>query len=98
MPPLEATYAAMRMPPWNDIIDAMLMILPRRRASISRPGELAEAEGAGEVHLEHLLPRIDAVVFGGGAVDRAGIVDQDVGRSHVGSDVGEKAVGAVRDG
>ncbi len=57
----------------------MLMILPRalRRDHVAG-GELRELEDAGEVDLEDLLPIAEQGIFGGVAMDGAGVVDEDV--------------------
>ena len=41
-------------------------------------GELRELKDAGEVDLENALPVVELEVFGGIAVDGAGVVDKDV--------------------
>ena len=47
-------------------------------------------EDAGEVDLQDLLPGVEGGVYGGVAVDGAGVVDEDVDAAEVGFDGGEE--------
>jgi len=57
--------------------------------------ELGELEDAGEVDLQDLLPAFEGGVYGGVAVDGAGVVDEDVDATEAGFDVVEEGLGAV---
>ena len=60
--------------------------------------ELGELEDAGEVDLQDLLPAFERGVYGGIAVDGAGVVDEDIDAAEVGVHGGEEGVGAVGGG
>ena len=66
------------MPPWNDSIEAMLMILPRRPTDHLPRGGLGQEEGRLEIDVHHRVPVGLGEVERVGAADDAGIVDQDV--------------------
>ncbi len=68
------------MPPWNDSIEAMLMILPRPCAMNMPAGGLRHEERGLDVDVHHVVPVLLAELHGVGAADQAGIVDQDVER------------------
>ena len=58
-------------------------------------GQLRELEGAGEVDLEDALPVFESYLFGGGAMDGAGVVDEDVDAAEGGDDLTEEVLGAA---
>ena len=59
-----------------------------------RAGELGELEDAGEVDLQDVVPVFEGDVFGGGAEDGAGVVDEDVDAAERVVDLGEEVFGA----
>ncbi len=58
-------------------------------------GQLRELEGAGEVDLEDALPVFEGYLLGGGAVDGASVVDEDVDAAEGGDDLIEEVLGAA---
>ena len=44
------------MPPWNDSIEAMLMILPLPCASITRPAAWQRWKTASRLTVDHVVP------------------------------------------
>ena len=58
-------------------------------------GELRKLKGAGEIDLEDAIPIFESDVFGGGAVDGAGVVDEDVDATECGDDLVEEMLGST---
>ena len=71
----------MRMPPWKERSEAMLMILPPpSSASMVRATACDRKKVGLEIDVHHVVPILLGEVDGIGAADDAGIVDQDVDR------------------
>jgi hypothetical protein len=57
-------------------------------------GELGELKDAGEIDLKDLLPVFEGDLFGGGAENGSGVVDEDVDAAESFFDLGEEIFGA----
>ena len=72
----------------------MILPLPRRDHVLAEFP--AEHELGVQVHLDHLVPVLVRMLGGGAPENRAGVVDQDVDRGHVGFDLFDEGVERCR--
>ncbi len=83
-----AVYPTTLIPPWKLRSDAVKITFPAPRSTILRPDGTREHELARQVHFEDAVPLLIGVGDGGGARDRARIVDEDVDGSRPGAQRG----------
>ncbi len=86
------------IPPWNESIEAMLMILPPALRDHDPCRRLREEKGSLQVDVQHIVPIRFAEIKCRGAADDAGIVDQDIEASHLRDDSGNDLVKSLHTG